>query len=478
MPTQEVQELTIKKAFYDSTEKTHVIACWVGLLLNLVWFISDYFVMNDYFQSFLLYRIGVSGGSLLVLLFRKRLKINIYYCMFILVSGISVQNAYMWSVMDLSHFEEHTFAYMVLFIGTGMLVLWEARLSLLLIAITVISNAIFYSLNSELNLRQFIINGGLLTLTVLLFGLFLIRSRYKLTYNEIKNRLALEQSKATLELKNTQLEEQKMEIEFQNTALEYKNREITDSINYARNIQLASIPTKERFNSCFRDSFVYYVPKDIVSGDFYWVYQQENIVYYVTGDCTGHGVPGGFMTMLGLSFLQEIIAGRRIQDPAEVLNLLRDKIINALNQNGAPGESKDGMDITICRVDQTSLELTYASANNSLYLVRKNENGIAEITKYAADRQPCGFYHDNKLFTQHTVQLQQGDCVYTFTDGYADQFGGPKGKKFRYKQLEELLVRNSTLPFQEQAIILDQTLKNWQGNNEQVDDILVIGITV
>lgn len=478
MPTQEVQESTIKKAFYESTEKTHVIACWVGLLLNLVWFISDYFIINDYFRSFLLFRIGVSFGSIVILLLRKQLGINIYHCMFILVSAISVQNAYMWSVMDLSHFEEHTFAYMVLFIGTGMLVLWEVRLSLLLIAITVISNAVFYSLNSMLTVREFVINGGLMTLTVLLFSIFLIRSRYKLTYNEIKSRLALEQSKVTLEAQNTQLVAQKKEIETQNVSLEEKNREITDSINYARNIQLASIPTKERFNASFRDSFVYYVPKDIVSGDFYWVYQHEHIVYYVTADCTGHGVPGGFMTMLGLSFLQEIIAGRTIQDPAEVLNLLRNKIIHALNQNGAPGESKDGMDITICRLDQTTLELTYASANNSLYLVRNNENGQAEMIRYAADRQPCGFYHDNKPFTRQTIQLQSGDCVYTFTDGYADQFGGPKGKKFRYKQLEELLVKNSGLPFQEQATILEQTLKNWQGTNEQVDDILVIGITV
>lgn len=478
MPTQEVQESTIKKAFYESTEKTHVIACWVGLLLNLVWFISDYFIINDYFRSFLFFRIGVSVCSTLILILRKYLGINIYHCMFILVAAISVQNAYMWSVMDLSHFEEHTFAYMVLFIGAGMLVLWEIRLSLLLIAITVISNAVFYSLNSQLTVREFVINGGLMTLTVLLFSIFLIRSRYKLTYNEIKSRLALEMSKQKLEEQNTQLVEQKKEIEFQNTTLGEKNREITDSIAYARNIQLASIPTKERFNACFRDSFVLYAPKDIVSGDFYWIYQREEIVYYVTADCTGHGVPGGFMTMLGLSFLQEIIAGRTVEDPAEVLNLLRDKIIHALNQNGNPGESKDGMDITICRLDKTSLEFTYASANNSLYLVRRNENGHAEMTKYAADRQPCGFYHAAKPFSKHTIQLQKGDSIYTFTDGYADQFGGPKGKKFRYKQLEELLLNNVSLPFTEQGDLLELALKNWQGNNEQVDDILVIGITV
>lgn len=473
MPTQSVPESVIKRAFYESTEKTHIIACWVGLLLNLVWFISDFFIINSYFQSFLLFRVGVSGGSLLLLLLRDKLGINIYYCMFILVAGISVQNAYMWSVMDLSHFEEHTFAYMVLFIGAGMLVLWEARLSLLLIAITVTSNIIFYTLNSELTLREFVINGGLMTLTVLVFSLFLIRSRYKLTYNEIKSRLALEQSKIRLEEQNMQLLDQKVEIEQQNRELEGKNREITDSITYARNIQLASVPTEERFTSCFKDSFVLYLPKDIVSGDFYWVYQQGQIVYYVTADCTGHGVPGGFMTMLGLSFLQEIITVRSIDNPAEVLDLLRDKIIHALNQNGTPGESKDGMDITVCRLDKTTLELTYASANNSVYLVRNSE-----MTKHVADRQPCGFYHHSVPFTKQVIQLQPGDCVYTLTDGYADQFGGPRGKKFRYKQLEEMLLQNHTLSFSQQSEKLKEALFNWQGTNEQVDDILVIGITV
>lgn len=470
MHTNNIPVSTVKKAFYESTEKTHVIACWVGLLLNLVWAISDYFVQKDYFFSFLAFRLGVSVVSVFILLFRKQLKISIYLCMFILVSGISIQNAYMWSVMDLAHFEEHTFAYMVLFIGTGMLVLWQGWLSLILIALTVISNAVFYSLNSTLTIREFVINGGLMTLTVLLFSLFLIRSRYKLTYSEIKNRLDLEFSKEQLELQN-------LEIEQQNKSLEYKNKEITDSINYARNIQMASIPSEDRFKAAFKQSFVYYMPKDIVSGDFYWIYEFENMVYYATGDCTGHGVPGGFMTMLGLTFLEEIIAGKKIQDPAEVLNLLRAKIINALNQNGGIEETKDGMDITICRVDKINSILTYASANNSLYVIRTTEESPV-LEKLSADRQPCGFYQNNAPFTTRTVQLQKGDCVYTLTDGFADQFGGPKGKKFRVKQLEQILLQNCLKPFSRQREILASELKKWQGDLEQVDDVLIIGISI
>ncbi|ASS47953.1 MAG: hypothetical protein A3D31_01325 [Candidatus Fluviicola riflensis] len=475
-----IPEKEVKQAFYDSTEKTHVIACWVGLLLNLIWFTSDYFVVPHYFVPFLVFRLSVSFVSIFTLLFRKRLNINIYNCMFILVLGISVQNAYMWSVMDLAHFEQHTFAYIVLFIGAGMLVLWEVRMSILLLLATVISNIVFYQLNSDLTIKEFVINGGLMTLTVLLFSLFLIRSRYKLTYNEIKSRLELEQSKKQLEVQNEQLVDQKVEIESQNLSLEQKNKEITDSINYARNIQLASIPSQEQFNSFFRDSFVLYQPKDIVSGDFYWVYERDQLVYYVTGDCTGHGVPGGFMTMLGLSFLEEIIAGKNIQDPAEVLNMLRDKIINALNQSGTFGESKDGMDITICRLDKTENKLTYASANNDLYLIRKNEtgDGIPELFEHKANRQPCGFYHKNDPFTAQTIDLQPGDCIYTLTDGYADQFGGPKGKKFRSKQLQETLVTHSQLSFQEQLAELQKAMDVWRGDLEQVDDMLIIGIRV
>lgn len=475
-----VPEKEVKQAFYDSTEKTHVIACWVGLLLNLIWFTSDYFIIPDYFVPFLVFRLSVSLVSIFTLLFRKQLNINIYNCMFMLVLGISVQNAYMWSVMDLAHFEQHTFAYIVLFIGAGMLVLWEVKLSLFLLIATVISNIVFYKLNSDLTLKEFVINGGLMTLTVLLFSLFLIRSRYRLTYNEIKSRLQLQQSKKQLEVQNEQLIDQKIEIESQNITLEHKNKEITDSINYARNIQLASIPSKERFNSFFTDSFVLYQPKDIVSGDFYWVYERDQLVYYVTGDCTGHGVPGGFMTMLGLSFLEEIIAGKNIQDPAEVLNMLRNKIINALNQSGDFGESKDGMDITICRLDKAANKLTYSSANNDLYLIRKSESGdrIPELFEHKANRQPCGFYHKNEPFTAHTIDLQKGDCIYTLTDGYADQFGGPKGKKFRAKQLQETLLTHSHLPFQEQLNELQQAMDAWRGDLEQLDDMLIIGIQV
>ncbi|MCC6372005.1 MAG: SpoIIE family protein phosphatase [Bacteroidia bacterium] len=479
MPHSKITDSQVKKEFYDSTVKFHVIATWVGLILNLIWCISDFFIIRDHLYNFLTFRIVVSVGSALVLIFRKQLRVNIYTCMFLLVTGISVQNAYMWSVMDVQHLQQHSFAYMVLFIGVGMLVLWEIKLSIYLALITILSNVLFYLLNSHLKLEEFLINGGLITLTVVIFCIFLIRTRYRLTYNEIRIRLALEQSKKVIEQKHEEVLEQKKEIQSQKDTLEAKNREITDSISYAKSIQNALIPSEEKFKNTLNQSFVLFKPKDIVSGDFYWIYSKDNVVYYVTADCTGHGVPGGFMTMLGLTFLEQIIINQHVQNPAEVLDLMKEKLIKTLNKYGEVGDRKDGMDINVCRLDTTTNTLTFSAANNNLYVVRNvAESEEERLEVYKANRQPCGYYILDKPFTAETIQLNPGDCIYTFTDGYADQFGGPKGKKFRYKQFEQMLLKNSRLPMQEQNEILNATMIEWRGTHEQVDDILVIGVRV
>ncbi|WP_317898177.1 PP2C family protein-serine/threonine phosphatase [Aurantibacillus circumpalustris] len=475
-----ISESIIKHEFNKSIEKFHVIACWVGLILNIVWFISDYFVIKEYLIPFLIFRLAVSLSAAVLIFFRNSLGLNIFTCMFILILGISIQNAYMWSVMDIAHFQKHAYAYMVLFIGVAMLALWELKFSFILAAITVIANIIFYKLNSILSVEDFLINGGLITLSVIIFCIFTIRTRYRLTYNEIKFRLELEHSKKLIEQKHEELLLQKIEIQSQKDSLEEKNREITDSINYAKNIQNAFIPSEQKFNSHFNDSFVLFKPKDIVSGDFYWIHEKNGTTFYVTADCTGHGVPGGFMTMLGLSFLDEIIVGQEVQDPAKVLNLMRDKIISTLNQSGNVGQNKDGMDITVCRINKNEKKLTFSSANNDIYLIRNNskfENG-KEFIEYKANRQSCGYSDLNKLFTSESISLNEGDCIYTFTDGFADQFGGPKGKKFRYKQFEEILINNSHLRFSAQKNLLNNMNNAWRGDHEQVDDILVIGIKI
>jgi phosphoserine phosphatase RsbU/P len=261
-------------------------------------------------------------------------------------------------------------------------------------------------------------------------------------------------------------------IEEQRQILEEKNHEITDSINYAQKIQSALIPTEDEFVSHFKEAFVLFKPKDIVSGDFYWVTKKEDKIYFAVADCTGHGVPGGFMTMLGISFLDEIINEKNISAPNEVLNILRDRIVHTLKQTGTAGESKDGMDIVVCCLDKNTNILRFAGANNSIYIVSNKQ-----INEYKSDKQPCGFHHDPKPFKQFEIKLQPGDCIYAFSDGYADQFGGERGKKFKYKQLEQMLL-NPVANFKAQKNLLAEKFEKWKGDLEQVDDILLAGVRV
>jgi serine phosphatase RsbU (regulator of sigma subunit) len=460
-----IPEALVKQEFYNKTEKFHVITCWIGIALNLVWFLGDFLSIKEYWIPFFIFRICVSGVCMIILLLRNYLRVSIYNCMFVLVLGISIQNAYMWSVMDIAHLQKHAFAYMVLFIGAGMLVLWEMKFSWIILAATIIANVIFYVLNSPLTVDEFITNGGLLTFTVAFFCVFLIRTRYRLTYNEIRSRLELAKSKEIIEQKHE-------EVVFQ-------KKEITDSINYARSIQRSLIPEEALFNTYFTDSFVLFKPKDIVSGDFYWIHEKDNHIFYATGDCTGHGVPGGFMTMLGLSFLDEIVEAKKVSDPGVILDLMRDKIIGTLKQNGNFGESKDGMDITVCVINKSTKQLAYASANNPLYIIRNvADESLKTLHIYKADKQPCGFYHDYKPFNSQSIALQSGDRIYTFSDGFPDQFGGPNGKKFMHKQFKEILLKNSSLAFKEQKRLLNAALLDWQGKLDQVDDVLVIGVQI
>ncbi|MFL5753715.1 MAG: tetratricopeptide repeat protein [Bacteroidia bacterium] len=273
---------------------------------------------------------------------------------------------------------------------------------------------------------------------------------------------------------NRQKKRANRQLEEKNALIEEKNKEITDSIHYAEKIQRAILPAESDFSRIIPQSFILFRPKDIVSGDFYWIAELDEKIFYATVDCTGHGVPGGFMSMLGTSLLNEIIIEKRITDPGEVLDMLRIKIILALKQSGATGESKDGMDMIFCCIDKKKNTLQYAAANNPLWIVREGK-----LSEYPADKQPVGVSVARTVqFSQHTIALQKGDTIYTFTDGYADQFGGEKGKKFKYKELEKLVLSSASQPMGEQKVILEKTIDAWKGKLDQVDDILIIGIRV
>ena len=272
--------------------------------------------------------------------------------------------------------------------------------------------------------------------------------------------------------------EQKLEVEKQKLIVDEKNKDITDSIKYASRIQHALFTTHEYIEKQVKDHFILFKPRDIVSGDFYWAFNAPssagNTFYVAACDCTGHGVPGAFMSLLNISMLNETIIERKITRPDLVLNEIRDNIIKALNPEKSDTESKDGMDCSLCAIDFTNKSMQLACANNPVWIVRGTE-----FIEIQPDKMPVGIqYGEQKPFALSTFKLKEGDCIYLFTDGFADQFGGPRGKKFKYLQLQELIIANSGKPMAEQKDILEKAFVQWMGNLEQIDDVLVIGIKV
>ncbi|HEY1040105.1 MAG TPA: SpoIIE family protein phosphatase [Bacteroidia bacterium] len=266
----------------------------------------------------------------------------------------------------------------------------------------------------------------------------------------------------------------KNKIHEKNMMVEEKQREILDSIHYAKRIQTALLTPESYIQKYLSDFFILYKPKDIVSGDFYWSVHYENQLYLALADCTGHGVPGAFMSMIGINLLNEIIIERKCSNPGLILDIMREEIIRSLNAEGAEEESRDGMDMVICRIDLQTNQLDYAGANNSLYVLHAANK---ELKEYKGNKMPVGKHMDKiDSFDRHLLQLEPGDTLYLFTDGYPDQFGGPNGKKFKYKQLEQLLHKNNHLPMNMQREELNLRFEEWRADYEQVDDVCIIGI--
>ena len=303
------------------------------------------------------------------------------------------------------------------------------------------------------------------------------------------------------------IEKNTAEIRQQKEKIEQKNKDITDSIQYAKRIQEAILTSSEYCKQILPQHFILFKPKDIVSGDFYWAYaSKNNTAIWTVADCTGHGVPGAFMSMIGSSLLNEIIIDKGITSADEILNELKSHIIKALGQTGATGEARDGMDAALCIWYKDTNKLEYAGANNPLCLIRNVEtrnvetrsassppathNTNPQLIEIKPDKQPIGYEEDKEApFTKHEIQLQKGDTIYTFSDGYKDQFGGPNdpkgtssygaGKKFSYKRFKELLLSIQDKSMQEQKEILDKTIEDWKGDKEeQIDDICIIGVRI
>lgn len=257
-----------------------------------------------------------------------------------------------------------------------------------------------------------------------------------------------------------------------NTELIQHNKDMLDSIQYASRIQEAILPDVQQIKNVFKDAFVFYQPKDVVSGDYYFFYQRGNKAFVVAVDCTGHGVPGALMSFIANGALKEVIIKKGIENPADILYALDDELYLALNKSKDGVVSIDGMDVAVGVFDFETQTFSYAGAFRPVLVVRDNE-----LIELEASRYPIGFYADvKKVFTAQTIEVKQGDTFYFFTDGYCDQFGGEQKKKFNRKQFKELLLSAQDMEMDEQEAYLQYVLLNWRQDEPQVDDVLVMGI--
>jgi serine phosphatase RsbU (regulator of sigma subunit) len=295
---------------------------------------------------------------------------------------------------------------------------------------------------------------------------------------EVAQRRIIDQLRENAALKdkvNRELEdkvqERTFEIQAQKEQIEKQNKEIKYSFDYAKKIQNTVLPRNEVFETLFGEHFIFFKPRDIVSGDFYWISQSDHRIVLTAADCTGHGVPGSLMSMLGITMLHEIVNEKNIIHSEEILNQLRLSIARTLKQEGKIGEQKDGIDMALVIYDTKTRQLEFSGANNPIYIVR---NG--EMLEYKGNNMPVAFYERMSDFTRYTIDMKQGDRVYMFTDGFPDQFGGPQGKKFKYRPFKDLLLEVHERPMEEQQRILSLIFDEWKGDLSQIDDVLVIGL--
>lgn len=269
--------------------------------------------------------------------------------------------------------------------------------------------------------------------------------------------------------------ERELKEELSNTKglVEEKNKKIQDSINYAKRIQKAIIPKQSELSDALGDYFMFYKPKDTVSGDFPWLFVRDKFVYIAAVDCTGHGVPGAMMSLIGFLLLNNVMGNHEAPLPSQILNELHREVVNTLRQNDEENSAADGMDVAICRIDKTSGEVMYSGAHRPLYHCVDSE-----IIQFKGDKYPVGGmqYKGKNTFTDSEVRVNKGEAIYFFSDGLPDQFGGPEKLKFGPKKIRDLIIENNTKPMSEQERIFTDAFNDWKGDIGQIDDILLVGI--
>ena len=299
----------------------------------------------------------------------------------------------------------------------------------------------------------------------------MVINRGKYTREDIEN----DEKVKMLWEQSTAMHKEKERIDLIKTQIEYRHKEIIDSVHYAKKIQQAILPSQELISSFLPDSFIFFKPKNIVSGDFFWVHRLDQYrILFAAVDCTGHGVPGVFMSIMGYHLLERVVIEHQVYEPAKILNELSKSVIQSLKQTNELESVKDGMDIALCKVDFENNMLEFAGAHNSLYFIRK---GI--LTEIKADRKSVGIsISKSNEFSNHEIKLEKGDCLYIFSDGFVDQKGGPENVKFFYQPFKELLLEIHQEKMSVQKQKLERVISDWKGDKGQIDDMLIIGLRI
>jgi serine phosphatase RsbU (regulator of sigma subunit) len=429
----------------DIWTKLGLIAC----PLWLTWILFDYYFANQFYLVFMPFRILCSVLSLIFVLLIVKTKINfgilvgIYYFFYMLAL------TFMFLNIEIESFTIYFVGFQMIIIVFYFLATYTFQILYVLTAQTV-SSFLLILVFSKPTVGDIMANGGFAFSNVIIISIFIGYANIKRVKKQVVSELVLRKTYKILEAKNS---------------------EILDSISYAKRIQSAILPQPKLVKEFLEDSFILYKPKDIVAGDFYWLEIVEDNVLFAAADCTGHGVPGAMVSVVCNNGLNRAVREHKLIEPDQILNKTRELVIEEFEKSDE--EVNDGMDISLCVLNLETFQLKWAGANNPLWILR---NG--QIIEYKGDKQPIGKHYDSKPFSLIEVQLEKNDIIYIFTDGFQDQFGGAKEKKFRAAKMKELLLSLIEKSMEEQRIIIDETFEKWKGELEQVDDVCVIGVRI
>ena len=454
----QVSSASWKPELEKASSRYHITAAWVAVIFDPLFAVTDYFNIPAHWQELLIIRVTVAAITVLTLLLRRKFNLPSNVIVLVPFLLISLQNAYTFGLIDNGILLGHCLNYIALLIGGGMFILWPWSYSVFVILLSMIVTAMFVEGNDSIDWNSFFVNGGLLLSAVGIFMVILIKFRYDLTVKEIKARLALKESNEALAV--------------QKAMVESKNEKITDSINYAKRIQDSILGHQSRIDSWFKQSLVYFRPKDILSGDFYWFYNEGDVKIIIAADCTGHGVPAAMMTVLGNSILNEIVIQQKIYEPDRILHELDLRILETFRREpGGTHQINDGMDVSILSFMEG--RIFFSSAKNALYVV--SGDGIETI---AGSKFPIGSnqYKEEKRFEKIQLNASRGARLFLQTDGYQDQFGGEKNTKFLSRNYRDLLVATHAMSMHEQQSVLHDKFTEWKGQRKQTDDVLIVGI--